>query len=1180
VTDAEADSPVLSTDISKHADTIEVEADVEVESGVEVEADVLQFEPEPDPTPVKPKDTSSRPLLLIDAELDALLTELESEAAASELEETMKRPAMRMPGEAETDNLVEEAASSEADATPPVKEAPFEDYDMPAVEGDFLEGEFVVEEEVYYALVDTPLPETAESEQEAPAIPDTPLPPISEQLDIPDTPLPATSKQLDIPDTPWPWPELKTPPAIKIELPRPELVQLRTLLRRPLIRHAVALFSLILLITSSLLLWQNLNETHLYLYHIDATSGKTLAQQDLGVFQDISSLTNPALDQSSLLLGVSTTQSKQQQVLSLSGSDTSWNVSREFSAPPGRATLSIAPGHKLAIEDAGGLQVMTSAGRALWQAPGDAPSLGAHAFAPAFDSSTVYTVKSARQGIVAAYDLQSGAPRWTQQLADTLAYAPPLLLAGETLYVAADHTVYALNASTGAILWQAAAPARTLLFEQARHPALIAVGASGLTAFDAQSGAIAWSFNSQPRAANGSSDTLTEAQFYQAGLSSTNNVLYATGIVWDEQQAQQQLWLFAVDASTGSQRWSERIDTGFTSADAGRVFAPFVDSTQGLVLLELAQADGSHTLSAFDSGSGSQRWSMRLAGVSAAAPNMLQVANNTLSIFSAQTGAATTLRSGSRLRLLLLIVAIFALASLLALILLWALPFKVRLSKMSYRLRLLPRYLFAPLKWSARLWRFSRLLFALIIVAAFTCTGILTYLQLNREQSFFNFVGASSGKAMWQHALSSPTTLTGTDDQGGLLVTAVGDHSYQLSALDSKGTLRWTIPSGEATFSFPQFATQPGTMLAALNGPAILNYRYAPDDPAYQNPVAHFLALYLLDSSTGRVLWQSDIVKAGELEDSVIIGADSQFIYIAARALQGNQVAQLIAVDKSSGVIAWRIFGPREQGNAAPDFGALLTTRGRFIYWQVNNEVYALDTLSGQIQWRDAIAEANSSFATLEEGQMATGAGVLLIRRSDMYHALDLANGAERWTLSGLGTGNPHTPGGIVATGSEFILYGGRTIEAFDASTQTILWTHNDLAGVSDATISQDGSLVYAVVFNNLDGNANQQSLVAFDVKTNLVHWTFQPGAQAQLVYQGSRIVFNTRGMLFVTACLLSDLGKCNHQTLYGIDGNTGIVRWKLDASQIYNVGLSQDGNAITFQTNSSAWENLKAIFR
>ncbi|HLX59389.1 MAG TPA: hypothetical protein VKR83_20415, partial [Ktedonobacteraceae bacterium] len=370
VTDAEADSPVLSTDISKHADTIEVEADVEVESGVEVEADVLQFEPEPDPTPVKPKDTSSRPLLLIDAELDALLTELESEAAASELEETMKRPAMRMPGEAETDNLVEEAASSEADATPPVKEAPFEDYDMPAVEGDFLEGEFVVEEEVYYALVDTPLPETAESEQEAPAIPDTPLPPISEQLDIPDTPLPATSKQLDIPDTPWPWPELKTPPAIKIELPRPELVQLRTLLRRPLIRHAVALFSLILLITSSLLLWQNLNETHLYLYHIDATSGKTLAQQDLGVFQDISSLTNPALDQSSLLLGVSTTQSKQQQVLSLSGSDTSWNVSREFSAPPGRATLSIAPGHKLAIEDAGGLQVMTSAGRALWQAPG------------------------------------------------------------------------------------------------------------------------------------------------------------------------------------------------------------------------------------------------------------------------------------------------------------------------------------------------------------------------------------------------------------------------------------------------------------------------------------------------------------------------------------------------------------------------------------------------------------------------------------------------------------------------------------------------------------------------------------------------------------------------------------------------------------------------------------------
>ncbi|HEU0000622.1 MAG TPA: PQQ-binding-like beta-propeller repeat protein [Ktedonobacteraceae bacterium] len=1001
----------------------------------------------------------------------------------------------------------------------------------------------------------------------------TPSPPVTEPATILDTPLPSMNEneQDILPETSRPVEDKAASAGVKQAMP-PVTVVVRPVARprsrRRLIKGAAMLIALLLFIGSFLLLWQNVNQAHLFLYSIDPGNGQTLAQQDLGGYASISALSNPAHDQSSLLLGVSTTPSAQQQVLSLTGSGTSWNISRQYSAPPGHFTLSMGPSHVVAAENGDGLQVMNSAGRVLWQARGDAPLLGAHAFTPTFDSSTIYTIKSARQGNVAAYDIHNGSVRWMVHVDDTLEYAPPLLLMGNTLYVAGDHRIYALNTTTGGIRWKAAAPARTLLSSSAKTPALITAGASGLMAFDAQSGDLLWSFNGHPgTGTNG--DTLTAAQFYQAGLLATSNTLYATGVVWNVQQAQQQLWLFAVNAGTGKPLWSERIGTGFTGADAGRVFAPFIDATHRRIVIEQAQADGNHSLNAFDSENGLPRWHLRLAAVSAFTPDIIKLSSDSLSIFSVQTGVSITLRAGSAPRLLLFALAF---ASLLALLLLWILPLKDWL-------RRLPRTLLAPLRGVRQLWRFSRLLFALILIVALICAGLLVYAQLNRPQAYIKQVKASGGNAVWQHTISSSITLAGASHAGTLTIADVGDHTYQLSTLGSNGLPRWTLPSGEATFSFPQVATPAGTMLAVLNGPATLDYHYAPVDPAYSNPLAHYCMLYLLDSNTGQVIWQNNLVQAGALQEASVLGADSQFIYIANRSLQQNQVAQLMAVDKSTGMIEWRVYGPRGQTNAAPDFGALVI-QGNFIYWQVDNTVYAVSTQTGQIEWRDAIAEITPRVSVLEERQMATNAGILLIRRSDMYHALDLVTGTERWTLSGLGVDDQHMPGGVIAVGNKFILYGGGSIEVYDSAAQKVLWKHSDLVAVSNVSISPDGSLVYAVVFNRVDGGANAQALVAFDMNTNLIHWTFQPDAQARLVYAGSRIIYTARGMIYATTCYADRQGNCTRQVLYGIDGKTGKTRWKMEALRIYDAQLSQDGTTLTFQTSSSAWENLKTLFR
>ncbi len=979
--------------------------------------------------------------------------------------------------------------------------------------------------------------------------------------EIPETPMPRTLELARTPNTPLP-----ASVASPVVVPRP--VARRRPRPRALKRIAM-LVALLACLVSALLLWQNVSETHLYLYTLDPASGQMVGQQDLGGYGSIGALSNPAQDASSLFVSVSSTPAAQQQVLALEGSDSSWSVRQQFAAAPGRSTLSAGPGHALAVEDSKGLHMLASDGRVLWQVAGDAPLLGAHPFTPAFDSSTVYTIASARRGMVGAYDMRSGRPHWTVKIDDTLNYAPPVVLAGDTLYVAGDHTLYALNAITGRTHWKVAIPARALLYRQGRSAALIAAGASGLAAFNPQNGHRLWSFNGQPvtHNADGETDRLTPAQFYQANLSSDSKMVYATGVVWDTSQLQQQLWLFAVEAANGRVAWSVPIGTGFTNADAGRVFAPFIDAAHTLVVIEQAQSDGSHTVSAFDTGDGLRRWTMRLAPVTASAPALVQVASGNLGVFIAQNDGGLALRNAGGARLLL----ILAIASFFVLLLLWIIPLRGWLSNLSR----LPRVLLLPLRALRGLWRFSRLLFAIFLLAVVIGAGLLTYTQLNAQQPYLRQVGGN-GSTMWQHSASPASTLAGSDSSGALLVTGTADHTFALAALDRNGSPLWTLPAGEGSFTLPDVEIQTGAMLVALHGPATLPYTYAANDPAYPNPLAHYFALYLLNSQTGAVLWRAAPGATNGLEGVSVLGADAQFIYLAGRTRGQHPVVQLVALDKTDGMLVWRFYGPHERAGSAINLGAVLA-RGNLLYWQVNSAVYALNPQTGQVEWRDAIPEVDAQVAPLEDAQMAVAAGVLLIRRSDMYHALNLETGSERWALSGLGVDNMQMPGGILADGNKFILYGGGSIEAFDPASHSILWKHLDLAAVSNVALSPDGVTVYAVVFNNVDGSTNTQALVALDANSDLIRWTFQPGAQVRFVYAGSHIIYNAHGMIYLATCSMNGPGTCTHQTLYGVDAQTGKAHWQIDARRISALQATPDGQGVTFQIESSVWENLKA---
>jgi outer membrane protein assembly factor BamB len=951
--------------------------------------------------------------------------------------------------------------------------------------------------------------------------------------------------------------------------------------RGRVLRKALVFILLVTLIGSSFLLWRDINDTHLHLYAFDPASGQTLAQQDLGGgYQGDTTFTDAIQPASSLAFGVQTSQSSsgsKQQLFSLTGNDTSWKVEAQFSAPLSHGTLSLAPNMRLVVVHADGMQVMTTGGHVLWQMQGDEPIMGAHPFHPAFANSTLYTVKSAQNGVVAAYDLQSGAVRWNQKLDDTLEYAAPFLVNDNMLFIAADHALYALNIANGTLFWKADRPARTLLMLTEGQPLLLAAGPQGLAALNASTGAIAWSFNGQPTNTQASTnETLAPAQFYQASIASTNHVMYATGIVWDAQQVREQLWLFAVDATTGNVRWSERIGSDFTSADAGRIYPPSVDTTHGLVILQQAQDDGKHIIAAYDTGDGTQRWSVQLVDVTAAAPSPLQVSNTALILLDTQSSSAATLHSWSLMRLLLIDIAGL---SLLWMLLLWMLPFQLWIKRVRAAMQNLPRYLVYPLTLPLRLWRFSRTVCALVLLVIFVWGGALLYAQLASPQNYLNQVSTSNGFKQWQVSTNTSVQIATADTQGSIVITSAGQSLHQLTSFGPDGISQWTSFTSEGGFSLPIASTQPGTVLVALSGRASPQYRFAPGDPAYAHPLDSLYTLYLLDHQTGQIIWQNTIISPEGQQDTTVLGADTKFIYVASRATNSlppgiGPVVQLIAVDKTSGNIVWRIFGPIEPDTAPTDYGSLLL-RGRSIIWQVSNTIYELDTMLGQIQWHKYIPENLPQASLREEAQMAEAAGVLLVMRSDAYHALDLATGNERWAIASPDNATAHISGGVVAVNNIFLLYGGGTLQAVDPADQLIIWSQKQLKAIQNLKISDDGTLVYAIIGNTLPGSPTSQVLVALDTRTGTAHWTFQTFEQEQFVNAQSDGFQYSKSTLYATICLPANQTSCDHEVLYAINAATGEKEWKFEANGIYNVHVSAGGDLVAFQAYNSAWGNL-----
>lgn len=474
-----------------------------------------------------------------------------------------------------------------------------------------------------------------------------------------------------------------------------------------------------------------------------------------------------------------------------------------------------------------------------------------------------------------------------------------------------------------------------------------------------------------------------------------------------------------------------------------------------------------------------------------------------------------------------------------------------------------------PLRRLLRLRRVSRPAFAAVIVVpiiVLLLAGSLEYLSL--QQPFDNEYGVStvSGAVQWQWPTAASMRPLVVDGQGSLAVESVRAGEQRLVALGSDGREQWKVSFTSSSISVP-----------AVSGESALIAAGTPLPSSGVQDVQRPLVLYQVNRATGIVEWQQTIATAAG-QPAAVLGASDTFAYVAiVQPGAASPGAELEAVSRSTGALAWKVSEPAQGDGISGDAGTLLV-QGAVAYWQAAGTVYAIDAASGQIAWQTYIPENEAQALSSEEARMLVAGNALIVERSFAYHALSSANGTELWSIPNPAQefGVQPSTAGIVADGATLIVYGGGQIDAVEGATRRILWEQKQLDGIQRVMVARDGKLLYVVLSDSVEGNQPTQALVALDARNGGARWTFQPSAQVTFLPLLPGGAAYTPGALLAAVCLAAQ-PSCSQPFLYALNPGTGATLWRVSGTSIGNIALSSDGGTVMFRRASSGWLDLLA---
>ncbi|GAC1615966.1 MAG: hypothetical protein NVS4B7_08490 [Ktedonobacteraceae bacterium] len=494
-------------------------------------------------------------------------------------------------------------------------------------------------------------------------------------------------------------------------------------------------------------------------------------------------------------------------------------------------------------------------------------------------------------------------------------------------------------------------------------------------------------------------------------------------------------------------------------------------------------------------------------------------------------------------------------------------------------------YSIYPLKLLVRLWKFSRMLFVVILLVPLIGGSILEYVQLQQTQDMLYRVDLRSGTTSWQQAITAPVHVAAVDAQGSLITVSAGQNRQQMEAFDRSGVLQWKTFASAETFFVPAASTQAGAVLVALGERVTMPGSSTVDKTAVY---FHHLSFYLLERKTGRSIWQNTLIGGEQqVEDATILGADTGFIYVAMIRTETTSgrfqaTAQLLAIERATGKIAWHLLAAARQTYGQYDGGKLLV-EAQHLVWQVAGALYEIALPAGRVQWHKDLPEGYFSALLQEEFQMVETGGLLIVARSDAYHALDIQSGDERWILANPGENAVaigQTLAGIRTAGSTLLIYGGGQVEAINVLNREVLWSQKQLDAIQGLEVSADGTLVYVTMTDSIEGSSPAQALVALDIKNGAARWTFQPSSTTNFFpLQSESMIYRSAVLLTMTCAAISQQG-CSSPYLYALNAATGNVIWKDEGISMADVHMSDDGSTVLYQSVSSAWLQLTQSLR
>ena len=320
---------------------------------------------------------------------------------------------------------------------------------------------------------------------------------------------------------------------------------------------------------------------------------------------------------------------------------------------------------------------------------------------------------------------------------------------------------------------------------------------------------------------------------------------------------------------------------------------------------------------------------------------------------------------------------------------------------------------------------------------------------------------------------------------GLLTLTVVSANSLDRSALP--GPLAELVP-------LPAETTTPGVEMTPEPSPQTVlpgarnDVRMAFGNPAHtgEHPGPGF-------SGAPYLSWQVDL--AGEVFASPVL--------VDGVVYAGTRTGFLLAIDAATGRELWRF-----------DLGAYVLRSSPAVvdgtvYIAGGYDLYALDSLSGEVRWRRPLRLAGPSSPVVVDGVL-----YLASQEGDVY-ALDAETGSTIWdeSVGDLLFSSPAVSGGFVYIGTD-----GGDLLAFDVGTGRVRWRFPSGVAIHGSPVVANG-IVYTT---NRDGG-----FFALDARDGRERWRFSAGGGATPAVVG--------GVVYVAA---------TESGLAALDAQSGLPLW------------------------------------